>query len=305
MKEYGVIDIGSNTIRIVIFKMNSGRGLNYKVLENTKESTRLRNYVVNNELSNVGIQKMLRVLHDYIEMSQLYNLEELHIFATQTIRMVDNQSDILDIVKQELGVDIHVLSKEEEALLGFQGMHTYLPNATNGIYVDLGGGSMELVYFENGIPIHNISLDFGSVVLRSMIGHAVPNQTDITFLKGFLLEQFNQVPWLKQVKGPLVVVGGSARNLCRIDRFITKRVEYTHGYQIGFREIKRTRKLLMLLTLEEIENIEGLTPSRADIIVPSIYAFETLYNYIKAPHFTCSRTGLREGVLLELLGAVR
>lgn len=297
MIRYGMIDIGSNTVRIVVFALT--KEIKYHVLWNEKESVRLRQHVKDNKLTQKGIDKLLKVLKQYKKIERRFKMVDFTVFATQTVRMVDNRDDIIKLVKDEVGYDIRVLSKDEECLLGFQGMKTYLTHQDEGLYVDLGGGSMELVYFENNEPIHYHSLDFGSIVLRGMIDNPVPNEEELEIYHKFALEEFSKLPWLRNLSTPLIVVGGSSRNMVRIDRFITRREESTHGYKIGFREIERTRKLLMLLTIEEIEKIEGFSSSRADIIIPSIYIFELLYKYVDSPYYVCSRTALREGILIE------
>lgn len=299
MKKVGLVDIGSNTIRLVIY--NAKEDLDYDVVLNTKESVRLRNDVKDGLLSEEGIAKLFRVLRQYAKIAKREKLDEFKLFATQTIRMVKNKSEIIDQVKEKLKLDIDVLSKDEESLFGFKGMHKYLEHKKNGVYVDLGGGSTEVVYFKNNKPIHYHSFDFGSIVLRNMLSHSVPTEDEIAYLSSYLYGEFDTLPWLRGLHVPLIVVGGSSRNLVRIDNFITKRGERTHGYKLGLREIARTRKLLMLLTISEIEKIEGFTASRADIIIPSIFVFESLFKYMNATYYQCSRTGLREGVLLNIM----
>jgi exopolyphosphatase/guanosine-5'-triphosphate,3'-diphosphate pyrophosphatase len=300
MSKYAIIDIGSNTVRLCIYQMIDGH--KYDLLENNKESVRLRNYVKDNQLTSEGIEKLRRVLNVFTAILHKDEIEHVKFFATQTIRMIDNQQDVLDMMNTEFGIDIDVFSEQEESLLGFQGMNEYLIHEDVGLYVDLGGGSTEIVHFEKNTPVEYFCFDFGSVVLRSMISHPIPTEDEISYLRSFLFSKFEQVPWLRGLKKPLVVVGGSSRNLVRIDRFLTRRNESTHGYRVGLREIQRIRKILMLLTIEEIQNINGFTKSRADIIIPSILVFEMLFKYINADYYVCSRTGLREGVLLDMIG---
>lgn len=300
MSKYAIIDIGSNTVRLCIYQMIDGH--KYDLLENNKESVRLRNYVKDNQLTSEGIEKLRRVLNVFTAILHKDEIEHVKFFATQTIRMIDNQQAVLDMMNTEFGIDIDVFSEQEESLLGFQGMNEYLIHEDVGLYVDLGGGSTEIVHFEKDKPVEYFCFDFGSVVLRSMISHPIPTEDEISYLRSFLFSKFEQVPWLRGLKKPLVVVGGSSRNLVRIDRFLTRRNESTHGYRVGLREIQRIRKILMLLTIEEIQNINGFTKSRADIIIPSILVFEMLYKYINAEYYVCSRTGLREGVLLDMIG---
>jgi exopolyphosphatase/guanosine-5'-triphosphate,3'-diphosphate pyrophosphatase len=300
MRTIALVDIGSNNVRLCIYQVS--HGLKYDLKLNTKESVRLRNYVTNNCLSEEGIDKLRKVLRVYTAIIDKDDITEVKYFATQTIRMVDNQQDVLNAMNMEFGIDIDVLTEEQESLYGYQGMNTFLVHEDEGLYVDLGGGSMEIVHFNNEKPMEYHCFDFGSIVLRSMIEHSIPTHDEIAYLKSFLFREFETVPWLHKLRKPLVVVGGSSRNLTRIDRFITKRKEDIHGYRLGLREITRTRKILMLLTLDEIQNIDGLTISRSDIIIPSIYVFETLYKYIEADYYVCSQTGLREGLLVEMIG---
>ena len=297
MIRYGMIDIGSNTVRIVIYGLVDE--IKFHELWNEKESIRLRQYLESGVITREGIDKLIKVLKRYQKIEKRFDLVEFIVFATQTVRMANNCQDVIDEVKQETGYDVRVISEDEECLLGFQGMKTYLKHQDEGIYVDLGGGSMELVYFKDDEPVHYHSLDFGSIVLRSMIPDPIPNKKEMKMYRDFALNEFKKLPWLKGLETPLVVVGGSSRNLARIDKFITKREDSIHGYKMELREIRRTRKLLQLLTIDEIENIEGLSENRADIIIPSIFMFELLYKYVKSPYYVCSTTALREGMLIE------
>lgn len=300
MKKIGIVDIGSNTVRLCIYLVKDAH--NYDVLLNTKESVRLRNYVKDNTLTKEGIDKLRKILRVYTAILDKDDVKDVTFFATQTIRMVDNQQEILTSMNNEFNINIEVFSEEKESLFGYEGMNHFLIHEDEGLYVDLGGGSMEIVHFKDDEPIDYFCFDFGSIVLRSIIEHPIPTEDEIAYLKSFLFSKFEQVKWLRNLKKPLVVVGGSSRNLVRIDAFLTKRKERTHGYRLGLREIIRIRKILMQLNIEEIQNIEGFTTSRADIIIPSIYVFETLYKYIQAEYYVCSRTGLREGVLLDMIG---
>lgn len=300
MKKVGIVDIGSNTVRICIYTLGEDGLYNQDL--NEREFVQLRNYLIDGSLSDEGIHKLLDVLSTFKTIAHQHQLNAFKLFATQTIRMANNREYVLTLVKNKLQLDIDLLSGDSEALFGFKGMKSYLEHETEGLYVDLGGGSTEVVYFKDDQPIKYHSFDFGSLVLRNFIMHSVPTEDEIFFLKFYLMNEFKKIPWLKDLNVPIVVVGGSSRNMVRIDKFITKRDEETHGYRLGIREIIRTRKLLMLLTIDEIKKIEGLTPQRAEVIVPSIFVFELLYQYINADYYVCSRTGLREGYMLDVVG---
>lgn len=302
MEKFAIIDIGSNTVRLCIYEAYKDKnGIKYHLLLNMKESARLRNEVENNCLTEKGYQKLKDVLRVYRAIILKDEIKNVRYIGTQTIRMIDNQADILKRIKDKFDIDIDVITGDEEALLGYQGMNTFLAHESEGVYVDLGGGSCEVVHFKNGTAKEKHSFDFGSIVLKSMVKKSVPTKKDIKMIEKYIEDEFSKIKWLKDIFAPLVVVGGSARNMVRIDKFLTKSSKNVHGYKMGFREIKRIRKILMLLTIDEIKKIDGFTVSRADIIVSSIFVFETLYKYIDAEYFVCSRTGLREGVLVDML----
>jgi exopolyphosphatase/guanosine-5'-triphosphate,3'-diphosphate pyrophosphatase len=300
MKKIALVDIGSNTVRLCIYKVKED--LTYQLLVNIKESVRLRNYVVESNLSNDGLDSLSQTLSKYKSIINKKEVDIAHFFATQTIRMIENKVDVIDYLYHKFGFKINVLTGRQEAQLGYEGMIHYLKHEKNGVYVDMGGGSTEIVYYKNNKLLKSVSFDFGSIVLRNMITSAIPNDSEVYFIRQYVKGRLDELDWLKSLRTPLIVVGGSSRNLVRIDKFFSGRDDLTHGYQLGFRELQRTRKILQLLSVEEIKRINGFTESRADIIVPSLIALEMIYEYVDAKYYVSSSTGLREGVLLNLLG---
>ena len=301
MKKIALVDIGSNTVRLCLYKVKKGES--YDLLLNIKESVRLRNHVEHHTLTDEGLEALVTVLQTYKKIIKKRKVDMVKYFATQTIRMVDNRKAILKHVFNELGITIDVLSEQQESLLGFQGMNHYLKHEENGVYLDLGGGSAEIVHFEDNKPLQYALFDFGSVVLRQMISSPIPTDAEAYQIREYVRKQLMTIPWLTGVNMPLIVVGGSSRNLVRLDKFFSSRDDDTHGYKLGFRALNRTRKILQLLTVEEIRKINNFTPSRADLIVPSLIVFETIFEFIHAKYYVCCKTGLREGILLQMIGA--
>lgn len=300
MQKIAMVDIGSNTVRLCVYK--KGKKDQYHVDLNVKESVRLRNYLIDDKITDEGINILIRVLTNYQKTIEQKRLKYVKYFATQTIRMAKNKKEVIKRVYDELDIIIDILSEEEEALLGFEGMNHFLKHEKNGVYMDMGGGSTELVYYVDNKPVEYVSLDFGSIVLRQMIEDAIPTKEEVKKIQHFVKDKLLQVEWARGLHTPLVVVGGSSRNLVRIDKFLSSRIDETHGYTLSFRGLQRTRKILQLLTVDEIRKINGFTPSRADIIVASFVAFETIYQFVNARYYVCSKTGLREGILLQMLG---
>lgn len=292
---YAIIDIGSNTIRVVIYDVNKNKA---KEIYNERTFAQLRKQVVDNKLLSEGVDLLMKTAKKYIKIAKSYDAEIVP-FTTQTIRMVDNQEEILTRFFNETGIVLRVLSKTEESLFGFYGMHKNLDTESTGVYVDLGGGSMEAVYFVDGEVKELHSFSFGSIVLRSLIKHAIPTEKEVLDLTKYISAEIESIEWLKQLKVPLIIVGGSARNTVKLDKSITKRDDSIHGYRIKLAEMMRIRKILMLYKKNELEQIDGFSKERANLIIPSMLAFELLYKYVDAPYMVTSKFGLRDGILID------
>ena len=164
-----VIDIGSNTVKATIFNVGEGkcrstldyRGYKAKLISDVCERDGRR------FLSNEGIDKLLDALYKLIEFSSFNSCELIFAFATASLRGLDNINEILNCVKSKLDLDIEVLSGEEEALCSLRGLlnDEITEGINEGVMVDMGGGSTEIVYFSNGSTPKLKSLPFGCVSL--------------------------------------------------------------------------------------------------------------------------------------------
>jgi exopolyphosphatase / guanosine-5'-triphosphate,3'-diphosphate pyrophosphatase len=295
-----IVDIGSNTIRLVIYQhFKDGR---YKEVENVKAVARLRNYLTDEEkLSAEGIEKLLQVLKGIKEILAFHQIGSVRCVATATIRQSVNKEEVLFKVKEESGLDIEILSEEQEAFYGYLAVVSTTPVET-GITVDIGGGSTEVTYFKNRKLLESHSYPFGVVSLKQKFikGDSITEEERLT-LTQFLIEQFSALPWLKDRKVPIVGIGGSARNIAQVDQ---QQRDYeiagVHQYILTGDTLASIRDQLFPLSYKEIEKIEGLSKDRADIILPAAEVFYQLFQFTDASYYMVSRKGLREGLVIEM-----
>ncbi len=299
--KYAIVDIGSNTIRLVIYTRDkSGR---LTETENVKAVARLSSYLSESgNMEEAGIVVLLNTLKSFQEVTRHHHLEEVKCVATAAVRQADNQKDIVARVKKETDFDIRVLSEYEEANYGFLAVVNSTP-FESGITVDIGGGSTELTFFENRKLIYFYSFPFGALSLKGQfIKGSMPTESELKKLRAFIKEQFQTLPWLKDKKLPLIGIGGSARNMAQVHQ---EDVEYPlagiHQYQMTVEDVNTINKMLLSLDYSEVQRVEGLSKDRADIIIPAIEVFSYLMEYIKAEVFALSRKGLRDGVFYEQL----
>ncbi|SHT02259.1 exopolyphosphatase [Mycobacteroides abscessus subsp. abscessus] len=302
MKKWAVIDIGSNTIRLVIYIETINHF--YKEVENIKAVARLRKYLnEENVLSNEGVQKCLTILKGFKEIIDFNGINEVKCVATATIRQAVNKSDVLERVKGVLGFDILILSEEEEAYLGFLAV-VNTTAVKDGVTIDIGGGSTEITYYENKKLVRFHSFPFGVVSLKEkfMGGSRMTNDERMALQK-MVLEAFESLPWLKNKQIPIVAIGGSARNIAQVHQHLKNYpLAGIHQYDMSPDDLHNILQMMESMEVTEIEKLEGLSKDRADIILPALEVFDMLCKYVQATRFIFSKRGLREGILYKEKG---
>ncbi|EMA6341354.1 exopolyphosphatase [Bacillus cytotoxicus] len=299
-QQYAIIDIGSNTMRLVIYERQNG-GF-YKEIENIKVVARLRNYLRGGLLIEEGTKILLQTLRQFQESTRFYHLQNVLCVATATIRQAKNQEEIKRLVARETDFTLRILSEYEEARYGYLAVM----NSTSfceGITVDIGGGSTEVTYFKDREIVEYYSFSFGALSLKQQfIQHEIPTTEELKKLRNYLYDQFQTLPWLRGKKLPLIAIGGSARNLVKIHQnLISYPLAGLHLYKMKEKDIKDVQEELMKLSFADLQKLDGLAKDRADTIIPAVEVFHILTNMIEAPAFVLSRKGLREGVFYEEL----
>lgn len=294
-----IIDIGSNTIRLVIYQKNElGE---FKEKENIKSTARLRHYLNEDAiLEDSGVYLLVEILKGFKEIIAFHRVEMVKAVATAAIRQARNKKDIVAIVKEQTGFEITILSEKEEAFYGyFAVIHT--TSLDEGVTIDLGGGSTEITYFRNRQLIHSHSFPFGVVSLKEQFIHGEKiTAEEKKKLTSFLGESFQQLKWLKNLQVPIIAIGGSARKIAEIDQNLRKYpMSGVHQYTILPQDLKHHLHTLELLKPYQMEKLEGLSKERADIILPALEVFVSIVDYVQSAQFMFSREGLRDGITFK------
>ncbi len=287
-------------MRLVVYsQQKSGR---LHEVENVKAVARLRNYLdEDGYLSEEGIKKLITTLKSFKNVSETYKLTKFACIATATIRQARNKEEIKEVVKKEIGWDMRILSEKEEAFYGYLSV-VNSTSITEGITIDIGGGSTEVTYFKDRILKHYHSFPFGALTLKEFFTNTKSTEKAMTKLRGYLQEQFQTLDWLQNKAVPLIGIGGSARNLAQIDQNMKAYpLAGLHQYQMNGSDIAHIIASLSSLSKEDLEKVEGLSKDRADTILPASCVFLNLYEAVDADSFILSRKGLRDGVFYEYL----
>ncbi|WP_257985209.1 Ppx/GppA phosphatase family protein [Bacillus sp. T33-2] len=300
-RKLAVIDIGSNTIRLTVYNYKAKSIL--KEIENIKVSARLQSYLDSDQmLTSEGLNILLDSLAVFKEIVSLHKVTSIKVFATAAIRKAKNQLEIKQVIHEKTGFSVEVLPGQSEAYYGFLGVinSTYLKD---GVTIDIGGGSTEITLFLNRKMVHAHSFPFGVISLKQQfIKGQTPSIEELDRLSAYLMTKFQEIDWLIDCQLPIIGIGGSARNLAKMDQAGRNYpIDSIHQYEINLNDIVAVKEKLSSLSFEEIQRVEGLSKERSDIIIPAIEVFLSMYRIVNAPFFQFSQKGIRDGILYEKL----
>lgn len=297
----GLIDVGSNTVRLVIFEMDEYDTITE--LQNIKTPARLVQYLKNNKMSQEGIDTLINILSSFSSIADRYHIQKMIPVATAAIRQSENAKDILERVKQDTGINLKILSEEEEAYYGNYATRYTLP-IQDGITIDIGGGSTELTLFKNKEVLASHSFPFGAVSLKQQFFSDVDHNDKkaIKKTRKWVKKQFEAFDWVVNANVPFIGIGGSARNIAEVYQMENDYpIAGMHGYEMTGKELKKTVDLFTDLSMKKLGNLDGLSQDRKDIIIPAGIVFTELFDVMNATTFALSSRGLREGLVMEYL----
>lgn len=301
-----ILDIGSNTIRLAIYGIDDE--YNYVEIQNIKTPARLSKYIDVNDrgqdyLNEEGSAVLLEALKSFKIVASKFAVSKIIAVATAAIRQSSNRQEIIDRVRQETGIEIILLSGEEEAYYG-QYAITHSTSINDAVTVDIGGGSCEVTLYRDKKLQASYSFPFGAVSLAREFfeGKAHNDKDSIAAVRKYIRKQFKSKGWLKKAGLRIVAVGGSARNVANVyQRSVSYPMAGLHGFDMTEANIEKTLSLFTSTPLAQMENIDGLSTDRVDIIIPATLVFLELMDVVKADIFSISTQGLREGVILKYI----
>ena len=290
--KYAIIDLGSNTARLSVYNVNEDKS--FKLLFSEKEAAGLVNYVENKVLTEDGILKACEVINNFLKLLEQLSIPETYVFATASLRNIKNTSHACDVIQEKTGTNIDVISGYEEAAFAFSGVLNS-KNAQSGIMFDIGGGSSEVLQFENQKIILSKSFDFGCLNLTNMFVKKIfPSKEEMAAIKEKIKSSFDISGYAKSET--LYGVGGTARALLRIsNQYYNK----NGSCQIDASEFKSIKKIIFKKDEEAKKLILKACPDRIYTIITGILIIDTLMKKFHSKKILVSNYGVREGYLCQ------
>jgi exopolyphosphatase/guanosine-5'-triphosphate,3'-diphosphate pyrophosphatase len=294
-----IIDLGSNTNRLVVLKTQVG--YSFRLEDQVREVVRLRQGMTKEGLSEDAFERGFSTMRLFKNFCDSTKVNKIIAFATSAIREAANGSYFVQQVREELGLDLRVLSGEQEAYYDVLGALNEV-SMTEGVVLDIGGGSIQLSDVCKRNFHQGVSLTLGTLALTERFIQNDPiKKSEFAAVQAEIERQLDTVSWLKEkTGGPLVGLGGTIRNLAKIQSEEDDYPLYTlHGFVLKRDSVKETVQALRKLPIEERTKIPGLTPDRADIILPGAMTLLEVMNRLEVEEIAVSENGVREGVFFE------
>ena len=285
MNRYGIADVGSNTIVLIVYETD-GRSL--RQLKYISTPAHLIDDVRNGRMSEEGILKASAVLKQYAgildEMGITYRFADI----TEPCR-IENREELIAAL-EESGFEIHPLTGEQEAIYDFEGAKFSYPDVHEGIAFDVGGGSTELISFKDDKSIEAMSFHLGCVRLSHL-----PLDTDEC--RKEIMKARSEYPSLNTDAKTIIGIGGTARALGLLCE-----AAYGNRHHIkvsdlkdAFEKIRNNDEALCSIMRRTVE------PSRIPVLLPGMHMILEICDVFNTEEIMISDTGIREGFLMACI----
>jgi exopolyphosphatase/guanosine-5'-triphosphate,3'-diphosphate pyrophosphatase len=301
MPTFAAVDIGSNSVRLKIARLQAGR---LRALHEDREVTRLGEGVFGSGfLTPESMAETVKVLRRFHRATQQIVTDSVRVVATSALRDARNSQAFLEWVRSATGWRVEIVSGVEEARLIHLGLVSgSRVDSSPTLMMDLGGGSCELTVTQGGHIRDAVSLPLGAVRLTNeFLRHDPVRKGELKRLRGFVTREVNRIVGrigTAKVKN-VIATSGTAAALAAVASHLRR----SRGRQrniVSRAEMSRIAKRLARLPVTERRKIEGIGPRRAEIIVAGATVYHELLERLRLKGFRYSPLGLRDGILAQM-----
>jgi exopolyphosphatase/guanosine-5'-triphosphate,3'-diphosphate pyrophosphatase len=290
-----IIDIGSNSCRMVVLKKSSRFA--FHLVHETKSRVRISEGAYDNSgyLQESAIDRAISALREFKEIAQRFKSKKILCVATSAVRDAPNGNEFKNRVKKELGINIKIIDGEKESYLGGVAAVNLLP-VDDAITIDIGGGSTELALIKNRKIQKAISLNIGTVRLKELFS----DKGSVTEAKEYVANAIEDIP-VEYLSDTMVGIGGTARALAKLlvpDDYPIKNI---HAFSYDVQELHELTEKIIYADNDTLKEI-GVKKDRLDTIKEGALILSMITQKLGSKVSLTSGAGVREGVfLMDLL----
>lgn len=310
-RHVAVIDLGSNSWRLVIYSYGDEPPREWwKPTDELYESVRIGSGMA--ATGALGEEAMVRGLETLVIFERFCHANRLsdadvHVFATSAIRDASNRDEFLARVRAATGYEVEVLSTAQEAHYGYVAA-VNSTSLTDGVVLDIGGGSMQLIRVADRLERGSASFPVGAVrMTESFLADGERDRParkkDLQRLREHVAAQIAGADWLSGHGGRLVGTGGAVRNLAAA----AQRAQFgstggtdigVQGFVVSAEALDQLVATLAALPVDERRTVPGIKPGRGDIILAAAVTLQTVLEVGGFAGIEATEAGLRDGIFL-------
>lgn len=291
----GIVDVGSNTIRLSIYHWE---GQKFKLLMNKKEMAGLAGYIKDGLLSDSGILVACRVLASFKALLVNLDIADLYVFGTASLRNIANTEEALETIEAATGIKVEVLSGADEAAFSFLGATAGGGAPGSGMLADVGGGSTELVAYQDGSITSGCSLPMGSLSLFTKhVSGLFPTKKERKAIRSDVREEMEKAKTAGLRRSHLTGVGGTFRAAAKLCNDLSG--ADPDNQIIPAEEICALYKGLKKGNQDTLRQILRAAPDRVHTILPGLAILTAILDAYEVSTVSVSACGVREGYLLR------
>ncbi len=287
------VDIGSNAVRILFSEVieEKGKPVMIKKRELLRMPIRLgEDAFLSGRISQRQSDRLLAAMRAFSELLKVFEVKNYRVCATSALRDASNAKEIVDRIKAECGISIEVIDGKTEASLIFaKQLSELLSPDNNYLYIDVGGGSVELTLLARGKVVSSKSFNVGTLRLL----HQKINKEEWDEYKKWIRKNTESYQ-------PLTGIG-SGGNINKLFKMVGKK-ENKH---LTYSRIKEMSDMINAYTYEERISVLGLNPDRADVIVPATKIFLTAMKHANIEKIMVPQMGLSDGIIQNLYESLK
>ncbi|HEX5615323.1 MAG TPA: Ppx/GppA phosphatase family protein [Acidimicrobiia bacterium] len=308
MTRVAAVDIGTNSVRLLIGDANDAGGID--VLDRRMRITRLGQGVdATRRLHPDAIARTVAVLDEYRAAIDEHGVRAVRAAATSAARDAENRDDFFAVARAALGTEPELLAGDDEAALSFAGATAGLPSDLEAPYLvlDIGGGSTEFVVGIDA-PDGLVSLDIGSVRLTEQFLHSDPPAPEelsdaVSVVRDHLADVDRALPAAASAR-TLIGVAGTITTIAAIELGLTEyRSDRLHHFALSRAAAEDVFRTLATETLAERRHNPGLDPGRADVIVGGAIILVSVLRHYGFAEVVVSESDILDGLARSLLPA--
>ena len=303
----GFVDIGTNAIRLLVVRINPN--FSYTIVSQEKEVVRLgEEEFKDNVLKPQAMERAIFVCGKFANLAKTYGASEIIAVGTSAIREAQNQCEFLQKLHDKTGLNVNVISGQEEARLIWLGVSSGIDiGDQKAIFIDLGGGSTEIAIGNQHEYFYLTSLRLGAIRLTSkFIGEGWTGSIKIDTYKKIRHYACSKIEVVKPrvlEHGPRLAWGSSGTmiNLAEVSNKLFKKNNGNDELVLTRKNLKKLATVLCWLPLEERRKVPAINPDRADIIIAGAAIIEAIMQQFGIEEICISHRELRDGMLAEYL----